>query len=195
MPKRYIVLIVAAAVFLAVALLIPSIAVRAVLAGLTVLVATVVSFRSFSGKTSNEQSDTNRIDPEAGDEESPAETFAPGKLFAATMNGMREGLLVVDRDMRVVASNVSAKRLFNLSRGSLETQRLTEITRNPAIYSAFLDALTGTERSGVKVETHGPERLVFDLRVIPLMSSNGGRAEGMGQAAQGALGVFIDVTR
>jgi len=194
MPKRYIVLIVAAAVFLAVALLLPSFAVRAVLAALTVLVATVVSFRSFSGKTSNEQSDTNRIDPEAGDEESPAETFAPGKLFAATMNGMREGLLVVDRDMRVVASNVSAKSLFNLSRGSLETQRLTEITRNPAIYSAFLDALKGTERSGVKVETHGPERLVFDLRVIPLMSSNGGRAEGT-QAAQGALGVFIDVTR
>src|SRR5260370_13859033 len=108
------------------------------------------------------------------------------------MNGMREGLLVVDKDMRVVASNTAAHRLFNLSRGKLEEQRLTELTRNPAIYSAFLDALKGTERSGVKVETRGPERLVFDLRVVPLASSNGKRGNGA-PAAQGALGVFIDV--
>ena len=60
-----------------------------------------------------------------------------------------------------------------------------------------MDALKGTERSGVKVETHGPERLVFDLRVVPLSSANsrsaaGGRGT---NAAQGALGVFIDITR
>jgi two-component system phosphate regulon sensor histidine kinase PhoR len=86
--------------------------------------------------------------------------------------------------------------LFNLSRGKLDAQRLTELTRNPAIYSAFLDALKGTERSGVKVETHGPERLVFDLRVVPLGNANGKSADGQGGAgAQGALGVFIDVTR
>jgi two-component system phosphate regulon sensor histidine kinase PhoR len=84
--------------------------------------------------------------------------------------------------------------LFNLSRGKLEAQRLTELTRNPAIYGAFLDALKGTERSGVKVETRGPERLVFDLRVVPLAGSNGKRGDGA-LAAQGALGVFIDVTR
>jgi two-component system phosphate regulon sensor histidine kinase PhoR len=110
------------------------------------------------------------------------------------MTGMREGLLVVDKDMRVVASNTAAHRLFNLSRGKLDGQRLTELTRNPAIYSAFLDALKGTERSGVKVETHGPERLIFDLRTVPLASSNGRNAEVV-KAAPGALGVFIDVTR
>ena len=105
------------------------------------------------------------------------------------MNGMREGLLVVDRDMKVVASNTAAHRLFNPSRGTLNAQRLTELTRNPAIYSAFLDALQGTERSGVKVETHGPDRLVFDLRVVPLPTN------GKSPETQGALGVFIDVTR
>ena len=108
------------------------------------------------------------------------------------MNGMREGLLVVDKDMKVVASNTAAHRLFNLSQGKLDAQRLTELTRNPAIYSAFLDALKGTERSGVKVETHGPERLVFDLRTVPLASSNG---RSNAAEAEGALGVFIDVTR
>ena len=135
-------------------------------------------------------------------EGSRADTFALGKLFEATMNGMREGLLVVDKDMRVVASNTAAHSLFSRSKGKLDAQRLTELTRNPAIYGAFLDALKGTERSGVKVETHGPERLVFDLRVVPLRNANGkgGKADEGGRApaaqeAQGALGVFIDVTR
>ena len=103
------------------------------------------------------------------------------------MGGMREGLLVVNKDMRVVASNRAAYRLFNPSLPKLESQRLTELTRNPAIYGAFLDALKGEERSGVKVETHGPERQVFDLRVVPLGAN--------GKGAAGALGVFFDITR
>ena len=127
--------------------------------------------------------------------ESSREIFALGKLFEATMNGMREGLLVVDKDMRIVASNTAAHRLFNLPEGKLNANRLTELTRNPAIYSAFLDALKGMERSGVKVETRGAERLVFDLRVVPLARSGGSARVGKEPPAEGALGVFIDITR
>jgi two-component system phosphate regulon sensor histidine kinase PhoR len=188
----------AGAIALAVVLLLPSLSARMVVAGVVALVAAVLIVRAFANKPSTEQPQPEANDPDLPGNESPADTFALGKLFEATMNGMREGLLVVDKDMKVVASNAAAHRLFNLSRGKLDAQRLTELTRNPAIYSAFLDALKGTERSGVKVETHGPERLVFDLRVVPLAgstSSNGKRAEGPTQGAQGALGVFIDVTR
>src|SRR5215213_7711207 len=109
-------------------------------------------------------------------------------LLEATMSGMREGLLVVDKDMRVVASNPAAHKLFNPSVPTLKSQRLTELTRNPAVYSAFLDGLQGIERSGIKVETHGPERQIFDLRVVPIGKVNGNGAEG-------ALGVFFDITR
>ncbi len=116
------------------------------------------------------------------------EIFALGKLFEATLDEMREGLLVVDNDMRVVASNPAAHRLFNSSPGKLESQRLTEFTRNPAIYGAFLDALKGYERSGVEVETHGPGRRVFDLSVVPLSSSEDNNTSG-------ALGVFFDITK
>jgi len=118
--------------------------------------------------------------------ESP-EVFAVSQLFEATMSGMREGLLVVNKDMRVVASNPAAFKLFNPTLPKIESQRLTELTRNPAIYGAFLDALKGQERSGVKVETHGPERQIFDLRVVPLITN--------GNGAAGALGVFFDITR
>lgn len=114
--------------------------------------------------------------------------FKLGKLFEATLGGMREGLLVVDRDLRVVASNPVAYQLFTRSADSLQSRRLTELTRNTAIYSAFADALQGKERSGVQVEAHGSERKVFDLRVVPLRSSDK-------SVVQGAIGVFFDVTK
>jgi two-component system phosphate regulon sensor histidine kinase PhoR len=109
------------------------------------------------------------------------------ELLDTTINEMREGLVVIDTEMRIVASNQAAQRLFANVDSSIE-RRITEITRNPAIYDAFLDGVRGTERVGVKVETHGPERRIFDLRVVPL------RAPANGTIA-GALGVFFDVTR
>ncbi len=163
------------------------------MAGLVSLVTAILVVETLLNKPVRETPQQTSVNSNSQDGESQEEIFALGKLFEATMSGMREGLLVVDKDMRVVASNKAAHRLFNLSHGKLDSQRLTELTRNPAVYGAFLDALKGTERSGVKIETHAPERLVFDLRVVPLMNAVG-RAAG-GQEAQGALGVFIDITR
>jgi two-component system phosphate regulon sensor histidine kinase PhoR len=186
MSKRNVFLIAAFVVGIVVALLLPSFTARAIAAGLVLVVAwLVVVHFSRNSRLQSAPDDVGQT-PEASQE-----IFALGKLFEATMSGMREGLLVVDKDMRVVASNAAAHGLFNLSQGALNAQRLTELTRNPAIYSAFLDALQGTERSGVRIQTYGPERLVFDLRVVPLTSSNGNEAD----RSQGALGVFIDVTR
>lgn len=109
------------------------------------------------------------------------------ELLSATVNEMREGLLVIDSEMRVVASNRAAGQLFLPSESLMNSRRLTELTRNPAVYDAFLDGVRGTERSGVRVEIHGPTRRVFDLRVIPLRVSTRG--------VEGAVGVFFDVTR
>jgi two-component system phosphate regulon sensor histidine kinase PhoR len=195
MSKRNALVIAAAAVILISVLLLASFAVRAVFAGVALLTVAALLIKALSNKASTQQLQSSSVGEDRGDSEAPADTFELGKLFEATMNGMREGLLVVDQDMKVVASNTAAHRLFNLSRGKLEAQRLTELTRNPAIYSAFLDALKGTERSGVRVETHGPERLVFDLRVVPLAGSSDKREDVSRNGAQGALGVFIDVTR
>lgn len=108
-------------------------------------------------------------------------------LLDATINEMREGLLVIDHEMRVLASNKAARNLLSNVDDRIDLRRLTELTRNPAIYDAFLDALHGQERAGVKVETYNQGRQVFDLRVAPLRSSNG--------STQGAVGVFFDITR
>ncbi|HMG74683.1 MAG TPA: ATP-binding protein [Pyrinomonadaceae bacterium] len=109
-------------------------------------------------------------------------------LLDATVNEMREGLLVIDGEMRVVASNRAARNLFSHVDDAINLRRLTELTRNPAIYDAFLDAVRGTERAGVKVETYEQAKRIFDLRVVPLRAGNG-------RGSNGAVGVFFDVTR
>ena len=183
MSKRQTLLVATALILISAVLVVSLLSVRLVSAILLFIIALIFLVRAFlplGQRASGEAED------DLNESDSP-EVFAVGQLFEATMGGMREGLLVVNKDMRVVASNRAAYRLFNPSLPKLESQRLTELTRNPAIYGAFLDALKGEERSGVKVETHGPERQVFDLRVVPLGAN--------GKGAAGALGVFFDITR
>ena len=175
MPKRQSILIGTCVLLTILALVIPSFVARLILAGLVVVIAVVWA----AGRKTSNMQDWALDQTQAPDVRS---------LLDATLTGMREGLLVVDKDMRVVASNPAARKLFNPTLPALESQRLTELTRNPAIYSAFLDGLQGSERSGIKVETHGPERQIFDLRVVPIGTVNGNGAEG-------ALGVFFDITR
>ncbi|HEU0253729.1 MAG TPA: ATP-binding protein [Pyrinomonadaceae bacterium] len=185
MPKRQSLLIAACIVLTALALVVPSSFARLVLGGMLVLSAIVWALTMFAGRSFSNSKATS---VDSIDQSQTPDSLAVSSLLDATMSGMREGLLVVNKDMRVVASNPAAHKLFNPSVPALKAQRLTELTRNPAIYSAFLDGLNGIERSGVKVETHGPERQVFDLRVVPIGSTNG-------NGAQGALGVFFDITR
>jgi two-component system phosphate regulon sensor histidine kinase PhoR len=111
----------------------------------------------------------------------------PPKLLDVALDEMREGLLVIDTDMRVVASNKAAREVLS-DEQSIQDRRLTELTRNPAVYDAFLDALNGEERDAVRVETYDNGRKVFDLRVVPFHSSGNGRIAG-------AVGVLFDITR
>src|SRR2546423_1799134 len=181
MSKRQSLLIAACLVLTALALILPFRA-RVVLAALTFVGALGWIATALRKHEPSSSSSLDRRDQSTSPENLPINS-----LLEATLSGMREGLLVVNKDMRVVASNPAARKLFNPSVPALKTQRLTELTRNPAIYSAFLDGLKGIERSGVKVETHGPERQIFDLRVVPI--------GGNGNGAECALGVFFDITR
>ncbi|HEV2704346.1 MAG TPA: ATP-binding protein [Pyrinomonadaceae bacterium] len=112
-------------------------------------------------------------------------------LLEATMDSMREGVLVVDGGMRVIASNNAARDLFGASTEPFMPRRLSELTRNPAVYSAFAAAVARGERTEVKIETPEAERRVFDLHVAPL----GQAPKTAGETARGAVGVFFDITR
>lgn len=113
---------------------------------------------------------------------------APAEIFEATMDGMREGVLVIDETTRVVAANRKAQEIFVGAPKPLEARRLSEVTRHPAIHAAFLDALDGRTPAEAKIELPGEERRIFSLRVVPLHT-------GPEKKCTAALGVFFDVTK
>lgn len=116
-------------------------------------------------------------------------SFSPANpLLEATMNGMREGMLVVDQEMRIAVANRAAREMFSHVQGALERKRLSDLTRNPAIHSAFITALNRKERAEAKVEMQVKDNRTFDLRVVPLRLDEESNT-------QGALGVFFDITR
>ncbi len=109
-------------------------------------------------------------------------------LLEATMESIREGMLVVDGRARVLASNNAARALFGEVAAAMGGERrLSELTRDPSIHAAFAAALERGERAEVKVEVGVPERRIFHLHVTPLKVRAG--------AARSAVGVFFDITR
>ncbi|HEX8137293.1 MAG TPA: ATP-binding protein [Pyrinomonadaceae bacterium] len=117
-----------------------------------------------------------------------AEAVDASALLKATMKNMREGMLVVDEAMRVVASNRTAREIFSRVEGALEGKRLSDLTRNPAIHTAFSEAFERNSRADAKVEMQAADRRTFDLRVVPLHLSGD-------ISTRGAVGVFFDITR
>jgi two-component system phosphate regulon sensor histidine kinase PhoR len=131
---------------------------------------------------------TNEMEPETASPKA-RRMLSPAALLDATMNSMREGMLMVDDSMRVISSNRAAREIFSGVGGRVESRRLSEVTRNPSVHNAFNAALRLGELSEVKVELNGEgERRTFDLRVAPLVS----RGEGNESLA---LGIFFDITR
>ncbi|HVF67821.1 MAG TPA: ATP-binding protein [Pyrinomonadaceae bacterium] len=120
-------------------------------------------------------------------------------LLEVTMDSMREAVVIIDSAMRVVALNNSARGVFRAGGGgdsALSPRRLSDLTRNPSVYSAFAAAVARGERAEVKVEIDrgigsGEARGVYDLHVAPLRQ----REAIYGSDVRGAVGVFFDITR
>lgn len=113
------------------------------------------------------------------------------ELLEAMLHSMREGLVVVDADMRVLVSNRAAVEILGANgAATLNARRLTDLTRNPAVLTAFSATLLRGERVAVKVETPEADKRAFDLRVAPFEPRAASAAK-----VRGAIGVFFDITR
>lgn len=116
-------------------------------------------------------------------------------LLEVTMDSMREAVLVIDSAMRVVALNTSARNVFRAEGAArpVSPRHLSDLTRNPAIYSAFAAAVARGERAEVKVETargDGDQR-TYEMHVAPLRQ----REVVYGSDVRGAVAVLFDITR
>ena len=116
------------------------------------------------------------------------DVVSPTALLDATMNSMREGVVIVDQEMRIITLNSAANETFQGVDGKLDNLRLSELTRNPSIHEAFRAAVNNGEHAEVKVEMRRGDRRIFDLRVAPLRFMSAGRS-------RGAIGVFFDITQ
>jgi two-component system phosphate regulon sensor histidine kinase PhoR len=98
---------------------------------------------------------------------------------------MRESVLVVGEDTRILASNRAAYDAFARENGALEEKRLTEIIRDLNLHEAFRKALDKRESSDLRLEILGTERRKYDVHVSPIELEN----------TNSAVGVFYDITQ
>lgn len=130
--------------------------------------------------------------PQVADEriQLTAEPVSPRVLLAGMMASLREGVLVIGEDMRVIGSNLSAQYIASHVAPPLEGKRLTELTRNLSVHQAFQAAIERGERTEVKVETRGDDKRIFDLRIAPLHFEDESKNE-----PRSAIGIFYDITQ
>ena len=118
----------------------------------------------------------------------PPPSTAPRILLAAMMTSLREGVIIVNEEMRVVGSNPAANLIFSHVELPLEGKRLTELTRNLSVHQAFEAAFKNAERNQINIETRGDDKRTFDLRIAPLRFENEDEQPGT------AIGYFYDIS-
>jgi two-component system phosphate regulon sensor histidine kinase PhoR len=98
---------------------------------------------------------------------------------------MRESVLVVGEDTRILASNKAAYDAFARENGALEERRLSEVIRDLNLHEAFRKALEKKESSDLRLEILGTEKRKYDVHIAPIELEN----------ANSAVGVFYDITQ
>jgi two-component system phosphate regulon sensor histidine kinase PhoR len=106
-------------------------------------------------------------------------------ILSDVLETIREGVLIINGNTEIVASNRSAYEYFGRGNGPLNGRRLSEVIREVSVHSAFRNALLNMESSEIRFEFLDKERKVFAVRVVPF------RHEGESQA----IGTFYDLTK
>lgn len=114
-----------------------------------------------------------------------AHTEAQRGLLASILGGLREGILVVNRDRRVVLVNDAFRQTFGVASMIPEGTPMIEVVRERAILDTFDEALAAGEDISRRVAIPGGRS--FELTVVPFASESSGRG--------GAIGLLFEVTR
>lgn len=94
-----------------------------------------------------------------------------------------DGILVVDRHLRVVLANRAAAALWGRNETGLEGSRLADLVRDKQVYDGFCDAIEHQQAFQGRFErADGDDRQVFELHITPLDNHH-------------AAGVFLNITR
>jgi two-component system, OmpR family, phosphate regulon sensor histidine kinase PhoR len=106
-------------------------------------------------------------------------------VLSKLLGAMRESVLVVGEDTRIVASNDAAYNAFGRKNGALEEKRLSEVIRDLSLHAAFQKALENGEFSDLKLEILGTEKRRYDVHIAPIELDD----------EKSAVGIFYDITQ
>lgn len=106
-------------------------------------------------------------------------------ILSKILETLREGVIVVGADTRILASNAAAYNAFGRSNGALEEKRLSEVIRDASLHEAFSQALQRGDASDITLEIPGIEKHIYDVHIAPIQLDN----------KNGAIGFFHDITQ
>jgi len=109
----------------------------------------------------------------------------PPNFSLEILEAMRESVLIVNSDLRILASNSAAYDAFARNNGALENKRLTEVIRDLNLHKAFLKTLETSVDSDVKLEMSGIERRKYNVHIAPIAIGE----------TDAAIGFFYDTTK
>lgn len=101
------------------------------------------------------------------------------------LNASREGMLVVNPAMRIVAANGPARDVFSRSVEALEGRRLSEIVRDVKLHDAVRTAIVSGHPDDLKIELVAGDKKTFDVHVAPIEIGR----------ERHAIGAFYDITQ
>lgn len=102
----------------------------------------------------------------------------------AMLNGMREGVMVLDREGRINSVNKNMELIFPGALASKGKAPL-ELTMLPELDEACRQALTGTERRSISLQIEPSPDRIYDVNVVSLRG---------GKHGLGAIAVFHDIS-
>ena len=115
--------------------------------------------------------------------ETPEKTSSA--ILKNILETMRESVIVVGQDTRILASNTAAYKAFGRRNGALEEKRLSEVVRDLSLHEAFRKALEEEISSDIEMEIPGIEKRKYDVHIAPIEL----------EKTKGAVGVFYDITQ
>ena len=116
-------------------------------------------------------------------------------LLGRILESMREGVLVLDADRRILLVNPALRSSLQLG-PAVEGKAPLEAVRNADLQEILDRAFSANEATSGEIEVGGLTRKRLLVHASPLPASDGGGAAGRGGAgeAAGLLAVFVDVT-
>ena len=113
------------------------------------------------------------------------EPAVPRPNLNLLLETMRESVIIVGEDTRILVSNKAAQTAFARKNGALEDKRLSEIIRDFELHEAFRKAIEEGNSSDVKIEVSGFDRRKYNVHIAPFELDR----------KKGAIGFFYDITK